>query len=122
MGGISPPFNMKRLLDYNPITGEKVWFSDNQDGSFNMTHEQDVEPILEANKRLLHHGNRKKGIKKGFWHYASIPNILITKWSKEVGGDILSSKFTKELFKRINSRDYAHLKTTEGQHSPRKSS
>ena len=110
---------MRRLLDHNPLTGEKVWFDDNHDGSFSMTHEQDVEPIIEANKRLKLHANRKKGIKEGWWHFASIPNILVQLWSKEVGGNILSNEYKKELFERLNRPEYAYLKTTEGKHTYR---
>jgi len=113
---------MKRLLDHNPLTGEQTWFTDNNDGSFSITTEQDVEPVLEANKRLKgDRGISKKGIKKGMWLYASIPNVLISQWSKEIGGDILAKHNSKEMFKRINLPEYAHLKTTDGKHSPRNS-
>jgi hypothetical protein len=113
---------MKRLLDYDPLTQQQTWFSDHNDGTFSITTEQDVEPVLEANKRskaML--GTTKKQIKNGFWHYASIPGVLIAHWSKEIGGDILAKHNSKELFKRLNLPEYSHVKTTHGKHTPRNS-
>ena len=113
---------MKRLLDHNPLTGEQTWFSDNNDGSFSITTEEDVTAVLEANKReKATPGMTKKGINAGFWHYASIPPVLIAHWTKEIGGDILAKHNSKELFKRLNLPEYSHLKTTHGKHSPRNS-
>jgi hypothetical protein len=106
---------MKRILDLDPLTGEATYFIDNHDGTFTISNQQSgIENILEANKREANSENIwKKGIKKGWAHYATIPNVLVAKWSHEVGGDILSKKFEKELFKRINNPDYKYLKTTE---------
>lgn len=105
-----------RLLDFDPLTKEAVWFTDNHDGSFSLTQTQDVEDILDGNKRLANEIDKKKGIDQNWWHYATIPNILIAKWSKEIGGDILAKENEKELFKRVNHPDYKYLKTTDGRH------
>jgi hypothetical protein len=109
---------MKKLIDLDPLTGEATWFYGNNDGTFTISNQQDVSGILEANKREANvESISKKGIKKGYWHYATIPNILVAKWSAEVGGDILSNKFKKELFKRLNHPDYKYLKATHGRHT-----
>jgi hypothetical protein len=112
---------MKRLIDFDPLTGEATWFYDNHDGTFTISNQQDdsvVSTILESNKRLASMESiSKKGIKKGYWHYATVPNVLVAKWSAEVGGDILDKKFSKELFARLNNPDYKYLKATHARHT-----
>jgi len=111
---------MKLLLDKNPLSGVSAWFEADNEGNYIISHEQDVTPILEANKLSANAEahTSKKGIKEGWWHYASIPNILVMKWSQEIGGDILNKQNEKELFKRLNHPDHQHLKATYGQHVP----
>lgn len=42
---------MKRLFDYDPVTGTRQWFHWNEaDDSFTIQTEQDVSQIVEANK------------------------------------------------------------------------
>lgn len=114
---------MKRLIDFDPLTQESVWMDvDEVNGTFDLHHSQPVEHILENNRRLANDTDyTKKGIKDDWWHYASIPNIVIQEWSKKVGGDILSKKYEKELFKFLNSPDYAYLRSTHGKHSAKSS-
>ena len=107
-----------RLIDLNPLTGEAVWFTDNHDGTFAVTHTQDTTPVIEHNKALANHEERsRKGIKDGWWHYASIPNIVIQKWNTEINGNILDRRNAKELFKRLNHPDYKYLRSTHGKHT-----
>jgi hypothetical protein len=116
---------MKRLLDLDPLTGASTWFYGNNDGTFKISNQQSddsVSTILESNKRLASMEQiSKKGIKKGYWHYATIPPILVAKWTAEIGSDILDTKNQKELFKRLNNPDYQYLKTTHGRHSVKNS-
>jgi hypothetical protein len=107
---------MKRLLDFDPLTGTSTWFVEDESG-FSIVGEQNVDGVIEHNKRLQNEVDDKKAIKKGWWKYASIPNIFIEKWSKEIGGDILARENSKELFKRLNHPDYKLLKTTHGRHA-----
>ncbi len=108
---------MKRLLDLDPLTGEATWFVDNQDGTFHLEETQPVDHIIERNKKISNDDDfTKKGKKKGWWKYASIPNVILSKWSREVGGDILQKKYEKEFFKKLNHPDYAYLRTTSGRH------
>lgn len=108
---------MNRLLDFDPLTGESVWFTDNHDGTLSITHQQHgMENIVENNKKLANERDDKKQIDKGWWHYATIPNWLVTKWTREIGDDILKKRNEKELLKRVNHPDYAYLRTTHGRH------
>ena len=110
---------MKRLLDVDPLTGETVWFEDTNDGYFQIRHEQAVEALLDHNKKLANDTDRtKKGIKEDWWHYGSVPNIVLQEWSLKVGGNILSKEHEKDFFRFLNSPEYAYLRTTHGKHAP----
>lgn len=113
---------MKRLLDYNPLTGESVIFEDNQDGTFNLHHMQAravVDAILEGNKEMANDKElTRRGFKKDWWKYATIPNVIIMKWKQE-GVDIFNRDDRKKMFQLLNSRDYKHLKTTDAVHAPK---
>jgi hypothetical protein len=114
---------MKRLLDYNPLTGESVVFEDNQDGTFNLHHIQAravVDAILDGNKEMANDKElTRRGIKKDWWKYATIPNVIIMKWKKELGVDIFDQNDRKKMFALLNSNDYKFLKTTDAVHAPK---
>lgn len=107
----------KRLLDFNPLTGESVTFEYNPDDTMRITHNQDVSAILSANRDLANNDElTARGIKKDMWHYATIPNILIQKWKQEKGVDVFDKAHRKKVFSLLNSPEYAYLKTTRKHH------
>lgn len=73
---------------------------------------QDVEPIIEHNKKLQ--GERQKSD----WgrHVASIPNIFLNKWLNEehargnTGLRLFSEDFNKIVQKKINDPEYRFLR------------
>lgn len=112
---------MKRLLDFNPLTGEACYFETESDGSILIHNVQTIDHILERNKRLANDNDTtKKGIKKDWWKYASIPNAVILKWQKELGVDVFDHNHKKKVFQLLNDPEYRHLKTTYAKHAPRR--
>ncbi len=110
----------KRLLDVK-LDGTKVWFEHDSIEKKNHIHYEhpDVEPILEYTKALrLASEYSKEGIKKEWWHYMHIPDIVICKLRFEHGLDVWNKNHQKRIFEVIN-RDFAYLKVTEGKHVPR---
>jgi len=105
---------MKKVLDFNPITGESVHFDyDEQSDVMKITHQQNVDHILDRNKALAANEARtKRGIKNDMLHYATIPNSLILKWKQELGVDVFDLKHRKKVFKLLNDPEYKYLKTT----------
>lgn len=105
----------KRVLDYNPITGETVFFEyDHLESKVTLTHEQDVSPIIERNKALHGHQDWKKAARKDdLVKYASVPNTVIIKWKQELGVDLFNPDDRKKVFKLLNSPEYAYLKVTD---------
>lgn len=108
---------MKRLLDFDPLTREAVWFEMNDDGIVTLHHEQDVSHIIEANKMMQNETEyTKQGIKDGWWHYARVPNNIVHKWLVEEGVNFFDKNDRKKVFQLLNSPEYRFLKTTTKHH------
>lgn len=107
----------KRLLDFNPLTGESVFMQTDND-QMRIVHEQDVTSIIDGNKRLANDPQiTRDGIKNDMLLYASIPNTLIVKWKQELGLDVFNKAHRNRLFKLLNSPEYKYLKTTTLTHN-----
>lgn len=111
---------MKRLLDFDPLTGEKVWFQYEQSTDHMViTHEQDVSPSLEySHARQIDDDYTKKGIKGDLWHYARVPNVVIMDMKERFGVDFWNRDHKRRVFELINS-EYPYCKTTDKTHSVR---
>lgn len=73
---------------------------------------QDVEAILDNNKRL------QSEQQKSDWgrHIASIPNVILEKWINEDGVNYLSlpkDEFARMVKRKLRDPDYAWLRTTD---------
>jgi len=113
---------MKRILDYNPLTKEAVIFNyDESSDVLTLTHEQQVNGILDQNKALANDTDRtKRQIKDDMVHYATVPNSLILKWQIEKGVDVFNTHHRKKVFELLNDPEYRFLKTTNIHHDFRK--
>lgn len=107
---------MKRLLDYDPLTGVTQYFLyDPVTGEWGVESVQDVESILEVNKKLQNEeGYTRHGIKNDFWHVAQIPVVVQEKWLREEGIDIYNKDHWPKVKAKLNDPDYRYLKTTRG--------
>jgi hypothetical protein len=110
----------KRILDFNPLTGEKVLFEYEQStDKMVITHQQDVSPALEYSQtRAKDDGYTKKGIKNDMWHYARVPNAVIMEMKSKHGVDFFDQNHQKRVFELIN-KEYPYCKTTHGTHNLR---
>lgn len=109
-----------RLLDYDPLTGIYEYGEyDHMTKKLNIKRVQDVEPTIEYTKLKSNDEDySKKGIKKGMWHYATIPAIVIEQWLK-IGVNIYNRDHKKKIFQLLNSPEYRYLKTTTKFHAGR---
>jgi len=110
----------RRLLDYDPLTRESVYVDYLGDGVMELYHEQDCRPIIEANKsRQADKTKFKRQMRKpsDIWHYASIPNIVIHKWKKELGVNLFDRNHEKKVMELLNSPDYKWLRTSDKKHT-----
>jgi hypothetical protein len=101
----------KEVFLSNAVTGLYQTEELTHDGTLVIETKQDVEPILEATKALQNDEEyTKKGIQKGWWHVATIPEVLVHKWHKE-GFNIFTASMS-EIRKKLQSPEYAYFLTT----------
>jgi hypothetical protein len=110
----------KRLLDFNPLSGEAVWFQyDQHSDQMTVTHEQDVSRHLDyAHERSADGNYTRKGIKNDVWHYAHVPNVVIMEMKSKHGVDFFDKNHAKRVFELLNT-EYKHCKTTDRTHNVR---
>ena len=108
----------KRIVDYDPMTGVTTTFDyDHSTDKTIIGYEQDVSLLLDANKALQNDEEySKKGIKDGWWHYASYPAIIIEKWMTEYGVNVFDKDHKKKVLELTNRPEYRYLKTTTKMH------
>jgi hypothetical protein len=88
-----------------------------EDGKLVVARTQDVEPVLEANKRRM---NDAPGLKSGqvyqdevFNKVASIPMVVVEQWMKE-GIDIFNPDHADAVNRKLNDPEYRYLRTLPG--------
>lgn len=113
---MAPVFCMK-WIEYNQETGTRETnYADEDTGEIHVVKEQDVEPLLERNRELANSGETDIGIRKGFWHYCSIPLNVQYKLLTEYKINIHDKNHWPRMFDVIN-RDFPYLKTTTKKHA-----
>lgn len=98
-----------------------VWFEYNeQTDEVTLEYESDASPVLEENKALANDPEYTKlGIKAEMWRYASIPVGVQMKWLIEEGLDVYDDNAWPQIFAKLNSPEYRHLKCTDKHHGAR---
>lgn len=99
---------MKRLLDVDPLSGLKTYHDyDELTETTIIHHEQDVEPILDANKHDLNHADRKMG---DMVHVARVPIGIQLEWYVKYGVRMWDQNHKKAVARLLDSSDYCYLK------------
>lgn len=88
-----------------------------EQGKVVIYREQDVQPYLEANKRRRDSFQRRRN--SSLREVADIPNIVVEQWMRE-GVNIFDPNCDKEVQRRLNSNEYAFLRTSPGKMVMRK--
>jgi len=104
---------MSDFLEISPdgIRSDFKWSEMAQE--YQITRTQDVEPVLEAAKIARNEGGlNREDIKRSWWHYASIPPIVILQL-KAKGIDVYDKNDHQRMLAELNT-NYPHLKMTTG--------
>ena len=99
----------RRLLDYENGVAQ---YHSVEDGKSIIQTVQDVEPLLDINKRSL--ANSDKGWQGDMHHVASIPLVIWEQWWQEFGSDPMSKENQPKLFAKLNNKDWCKLRVKEG--------
>ena len=108
---------MSKWVEYDPLSGITNHHDYNEEtGKLTIARSQDVTSILERAKSIRNDSAADLGIKKGFWHYCTIP-VTIQLELKKKGLDVFSQDqtMTNRIIKEIN-QNYPYLKMTQKHH------
>ncbi len=99
----------ERLLDFDPATGMKTWFSssDENGGTWNLRYEQDASPILDQNKETQNEGFDRRA---DMWHAAKVPSIVLMEWLTKHGVRYWDKNHAPAVRRLLNSDEYRHLR------------
>lgn len=98
-----------RILD---IDGDVITTYHEQDGKSIVKTTQDVSPYLEKN--LISQNNASENWKGTMHHVASIPLSVAEQWHRELGSDPFARENKAWLTRRLNSPEFAKLRTKKG--------
>jgi hypothetical protein len=97
----------ERLLDYDPMTGMKEWFSTDCDGNSFIRYEQDTSAITDSNKaQQAESFDRRADV----WHAANIPNVVQMEWMTKFGIELWNPAHKEGVRRLLNSNEYRHLR------------
>lgn len=107
----------KRFFDYDAETKQTEYFHyDAGNDTYTIETVEDVGPILEANKKMYNADDQ--GWMKGREgrRVATIPNIIIEKWKRELGVDLFDKNHDQAVRRLLNDPDWRYLRTAPGNH------
>lgn len=101
---VDPLSGLRTYHEYNHLTKETTI----------TTQSPKVDPILNRNVVEFNDDDaKKKGIKNGWWHVASIDAQTILNWRAE-GIDLFNKNDQKKILKKLQDRDFRKLRTSPG--------
>jgi len=107
---------MAEWIEYDPFTGVRQDNVATEDGDLIIKRSQDVSGLLDVASFVRNTGAADSGIKRGLWHYASIPMVVQYEMLTKYGVNIQKKEDTAKVFDLINEH-YPYLKTTTKHHS-----
>lgn len=105
---------MSRYLGIDPSSASLEAFHYDEDTQrFAVETRQDVEPILDANKRAQADGDGYTPSRE-MRHIARIPNVVIEKWINELGVNVFNKDHAPAVRRLLNDPDWRFLRTSPG--------
>ena len=99
----------RMVVDYEPYRRTDFHYDESED-KFTLNTVQDVQPIVDENKRKMNAYCDKLSVgKRGEWHHAaSVPINVWEQWMQDTNGEI--QKDSKLLAAYLNNPDYKYFK------------
>jgi len=101
------------LINYqqDPLTGMQTIVQLDNDGVMHTTYKQDLEGALERSRAMRNDDDYwKQGVKRGFAHIATIPDVVILELRK-LGIDVYRAP-VKDIVTGLHKLNKPHLLTT----------
>lgn len=97
---------------YQSSQGIQWYRRNNGDGTVSYSFNEDVEPLLDQNKRMATHNDGWMSEKWGR-RAARIPMSIWLKWLNEEGWDCFDPRYADKLKQKLNDPDWRHLRTAD---------
>lgn len=98
----------ERLLDYDPASGMREWFSyDHDNDAINIRYEQDVTDVLDACKSAQNESFDKRA---DLWHAAHVPVGILMEWVAKHGVRAWDKNHAPAVRRLLNSNEYRWLR------------
>lgn len=105
---------MSKFFEFDPVTGVRYDTEDDEGDKITVHASQDLQPILDHTQKLRNNNATDGGIKKDFWHYATIPTWLEIELRAK-GINIYDKNCTQDLLRELNT-NYPKFKVTNLHH------
>ena len=104
---------MSDFMEISPDGIKTDWKWNENDQEYTLIRTQDVEGCLDVAKIARNEGGlNREDIKRSWWHYATIPPIVIIQMRAK-GINVFDPDHEKRMLAEINT-NYPHLKMTTG--------
>lgn len=97
---------MKELIDFDPVTGERMFLCRDADG-YSIRQEHDVTPVIEANKANATEGFDKR---KDLWLAARVPIGIMFEWKKRYGVEFWNPNHKKRVMNLLDDPEWRYLR------------
>ena len=98
----------ERLLDYDPVSGMKEWFSyDESTDTTAIRYEQDITEVIDACKAAQNEDFDKRA---DLWHAAHVPVGILMEWVAKYGVRAWDKNHAPAVRRLLNDPDYRWLR------------
>jgi len=104
---------MKRLLEIQADGITEIFHMDELTGEITIERVQDVEPVIEANKRAQTAGDGFSP-SRDFRQIAEIPLGVVEFWRTMLGVDIFNRDHWPAVKRLLRNSEWRHLRTSPG--------
>lgn len=106
---------MKRHFDTDPLTGAVETFHyDETTHDITIQTSNDVQPVIDDNKRMLNDGTDGYTPSRDMKRVASIPMEVLMAWKQKYGVDVMRREHEPLLRRLLNDPDWKYLRTAPG--------
>lgn len=104
---------MRRLLEVQPDGITEIFHMDELTGEIAIERIQNVEPVIEANKRAQTTGDGFSPA-RDLREIAEIPLGVVELWRTVLGVDVFNRDHWPAVKRLLRDRDWQHLRTSPG--------
>ena len=104
---------MRRILEIQPDGITEIFHMDELTGEMTIERVQDVEPVIEANKRAQTAGDGFSS-SRDLRQIAEIPMGVVELWRTVLGVDIFNRDHWPAVKRLLRDSEWGHLRTSPG--------